>query len=305
MRCCENGRLKPGHEEAAIMENYVRFEEINLKTHPTINEKWVQQKIIDDPSILGLGEIIVKDEEKIQVTGGRLDLLLYDQESNIRYETELQLGKVDETHIIRTIEYWDIERKRNPQYEHIAVIVAEDITSRFLNVISLFNGAIPIIAIQMKGVKVGDNFSLIFTRVLDSIQYEIEEEIDQEPTDRNYWEKKSSKEQLKLTDSYLDLVNAIETGYELKYNKHYIGLSREGVARNFISLIPKKAFIILHLKQKKNEQFDSLLDSAGFDLLSYDKTWNQYRIRLKEVDLQERKAALSELINLCRETYYS
>lgn len=43
--------------------------------------------------------------------------------------------------MIRTIEYWDIERKRYPQYEHCAVIIAEDITSRFLNVIQLFNGS--------------------------------------------------------------------------------------------------------------------------------------------------------------------
>ena len=31
---------------------------------------------------------------------------------------------MDESHIIRTIEYWDIERRRYPQYEHVAVIVA-------------------------------------------------------------------------------------------------------------------------------------------------------------------------------------
>ncbi len=59
---------------------------------------------------------------------------------------EIQLGKTDESHIIRTIEYWDIERKRYPQYDHVAVIVAEDITSRFLSVIGLFNGAIPLVA---------------------------------------------------------------------------------------------------------------------------------------------------------------
>ena len=40
-------------------------------------------------------------------------------------------------------------RKKYPQYEHIAVIIAEDITSRFLNVISLLNGNIPLIAIQL------------------------------------------------------------------------------------------------------------------------------------------------------------
>src|SRR5687768_3909796 len=37
-------------------------------------------------------------------------------------------------------EYWDIERKRYPQDEHTAAIVAEDIAARFLNVISLLNG---------------------------------------------------------------------------------------------------------------------------------------------------------------------
>ena len=70
------------------------------------------------------------------------DLLLQDADSNRRYEVEVQLGATDESHIIRTIEYWDIERRRYPQYEHTAVIVAEDITSRFLNIISLFNGMI-------------------------------------------------------------------------------------------------------------------------------------------------------------------
>jgi hypothetical protein len=65
-------------------------------------------------------------------------------------EVELQLGSTNETHIIRTIEYWDIECKRYPQYDHCAVIIAEEITSRFLNVISLFNGALPLIALQMQ-----------------------------------------------------------------------------------------------------------------------------------------------------------
>jgi len=70
-------------------------------------------------------------------------VVLQDSETNQRYEVEIQLGATDESHIIRTIEYWDIERKRYPQYDHCAAIVAEDITSRFLNVISLFNGFIP------------------------------------------------------------------------------------------------------------------------------------------------------------------
>jgi hypothetical protein len=113
----------------------------------------VQDRIAEAPSLLGLGDLVLKDKERIQPRAGRLDLLLQDPDANKRYEVEVQLGKSDEAHIIRTIEYWDIERKRYPQYDHTAVIVAEDITTRFLNVITLFNGSIPLVAIQMKAMK--------------------------------------------------------------------------------------------------------------------------------------------------------
>jgi hypothetical protein len=51
--------------------------------------------------------------ERKQPRAGRLDLLFQD-ENNRRYCVELQLGKTDESHIIRTIEYWDLEKKRYP-----------------------------------------------------------------------------------------------------------------------------------------------------------------------------------------------
>jgi hypothetical protein len=89
---------------------------------------------------LGLGDLSLRQSEKRQQSGGRLDMLLQDDDSDTRYTVELQLGRVDETHIVRTIEYWDTERKRNPNYKYVAVIIAEDITNRFFNVISLFNG---------------------------------------------------------------------------------------------------------------------------------------------------------------------
>lgn len=169
----------------------VRPEKLNLLTHKELNETWVQKVIADDPTILGLGDLILKDKERIHPKAGRLDLLLQDAESKRRYEVEIQLGKVDESHIIRTIEYWDIERKRYPQYDHCAVIIAEDITSRFLNVIGLFNGFIPLIAIQMSAYQFSENeVSLIFTTVLDEVNLGLVEEDEEtkEVTDRNYWE---------------------------------------------------------------------------------------------------------------------
>src|ERR1700753_2314157 len=87
----------------------VKPQSISLKAHPTIKESWVQEQIAIDPCILNLGDLVLKDKERMQPRAGRLDLLLQDRISNRRYEVEIQLGKTDEAHIIRTIEYWDIE----------------------------------------------------------------------------------------------------------------------------------------------------------------------------------------------------
>ena len=134
---------------------------VKLQSYFNIDERWLSDRLVEDPSLLGLGDLQVRDIERRQPGAGRLDLLLYDPESLTRYEVEIQLGPTDESHLVRTIEYWDIERRRYPQYDHVAVIVAEDITSRFLNVISLFNGFIPLIAIQLKGIEVNGSFALV------------------------------------------------------------------------------------------------------------------------------------------------
>jgi hypothetical protein len=73
-----------------------------------------------DDLILGLGDLELRQKERIHPHAGRLDLLLQDSEDR-RYEVELQLGSTDETHIIRTIEYRDNERKRYPRYDHRSV----------------------------------------------------------------------------------------------------------------------------------------------------------------------------------------
>jgi hypothetical protein len=143
--------------------------------------------IAADPAILGIGDLVLRDKERIQPRAGRLDLLLQDVEAKRRYEVEIQLGPTDEAHIIRTIEYWDIERKRYPRYVHCAVLIAEDITSRFLNVVALFNGTIPLIAMQTQALKVGDHLTLIFTKVMDELSRGlVDEDEDPEaaPTDR-------------------------------------------------------------------------------------------------------------------------
>lgn len=285
------------------MEKYMKSQVVSLKDHAELNEKWVQARIAEDPSIIGLGELTLKDSERLQPSGGRLDLLLHDSDSNTRYEVELQLGKSDESHIIRTIEYWDYQRKKFPQYKHCAVLIAEDITSRFLNVVSLFNGNVPFIAIQMKAIKIDGVITLFFTTVLDVLTLGTEEEDEAEVVDRKYWESKGSKDSLKLADAILTIVDKVAPGFALKYNKHYIGLSTQGISKNFISMTPRKKAIILAAKLPQAEETQALLEQTDMDIMPYDKLWNQYRVRLTEKDIQQSEATLRQLIQKAYSAY--
>jgi len=200
--------------------NYVKAKKISLKLHQELNEAWVQDVIEKDPGILGLGNLTLRDKQRIQPNSGRLDLLLQSEDSTKRYEVEIQLGKVDESHIIRTIEYWDIERKRYPQYDHCAVIIAEDLTSRFLNVINLFNGSIPLIAIQLNAFEVGEAVTLTFVTIFEQINLGLvyEDEPVNATTSRVDWEAKASKKTLAMADDLMEIIKSISPEHAWKYN---------------------------------------------------------------------------------------
>jgi hypothetical protein len=278
---------------------YVKHETISLKLHDELNEKWVQELIANDPKILGLGDLVLRDKERVQPRAGRLDLLLQDSETNRRYEIEIQLGATDETHIIRTIEYWDIEKKRYPQYDHCAVLIAENITSRFLNVIQLFNGTIPLIAIQMQAIKIGDNVTLVFTKVMDEMVRGLvdeDEDADAAPTDRAYWEDRGTKATVHLADQLLEIARECDPSLELKYNKFYIGLSKDGQPYNFVIFRPQKNTVRIELKLPRTDETDKLIENAGFEALGYDLRFGYYRLPLQKEDVAKKREQLKQLI---------
>ena len=277
------------------MSNFVNMERISLKNNQNIKEDMIQKYIYENPSILGLGDLSGIQREKVQPAGGRLDLLMTDDE-NTRYEIEIQLGATDPSHIIRTIEYWDTEKKRYPQYDHCAVIIAEEITGRFMNVISLFNGTIPLIAIQIAAYKNGDDISLVFTKV-DRVTLATDEDDITEITDRKYWENRSTPKMLKNVDFIFNDFGDLVSGYELKYNKFYIGVSKEGLVKNFVSFTPKKGYIYIRLKGNENQEFINKFEESGLEL-NYKAKWNEYTIRIN--NLEEYKKNRDLIINLLK-----
>jgi len=231
------------------------------------DEKWLQEQVEKDPSILGLGDLSIIERERKQSSGGRIDFLMYNPEDGIRYEIELMLGKVDESHIIRTIEYWDIERRRFPSLEHRAVIVAEEITNRFFNIINLLNRSIPIIAIQLNSIIFDKNLFLNFIKVLDINEpADDEEQGTAEIVDRKYWEQKVNIKSLQVFDDIMEIIKQDIPELRVTYNKNHIALGTSG--NNFAWYHPRKgSHIHFDIKIESDEvnEWVGKLDEAGIE----------------------------------------
>ena len=284
---------------------HVPLKTIQLKNHQVLNERWLQDIIAEDPSIIGIGDVILKDKERIHQGAGRLDLLLQDADGIDRYEVEIQLGATDESHIIRTIEYWDIERKRYPQYNHTAIIIAEDITSRFLNVISLFNGSIPLMAIQVCAIQTAEGVGLHFTKVLDVQQLGLVDEDEEvaEVTNRDYWLKRGTPKTVAMADTLLSYIHEFDPDAELNYNKFYIGLKINSRSKNYAIFRPKKNFIGLEIKMPQTEENDEIINQAEIANLDYSKRYGYYRLSIYERDLEEKSDFIKKLLLDAKERF--
>lgn len=261
-----------------------------------LDERWLQEKIAEDPSILGLGDVTIIQRERSQPTGGRLDFLMSDPEEGIRYEVEIMLGRLDESHIIRTIEYWDIERTRFPQLEHRAVIVAEEITNRFFNIISLLNRAVPIIAIQMSALQLGEQFVLNFTKVLDVAELLGEDETAPgEQVDRAYWVKRSNPASLGVVDKMISLVPAAAGAPRVTYNKHHIAVATSG--RNFAWFHPRKSASHCHmhllLNGDERTEWVKKLDEAA---IFAGPRGNEMKMRISQKELSANETLIRGLL---------
>ncbi|MBI3734593.1 MAG: hypothetical protein HY259_14230 [Chloroflexi bacterium] len=275
---------------------YYKAESISA-TDAGFDENWLQEHILADPSILGLGDLSVIRREKRQGTGGRIDFLMYDVDKNIMYEVEVMLGRLDESHIIRTIEYWDIERRRWLDREHHAVIVAEEITSRFFNVIGLFNRVIPIIAIQLNALKVEDKIVLNFTKVLDVYEPPEDEEAESEPVDRKWWENRSNPQSLKIVDQCANLLSVGNKEPRVTYNRSHIALG--GSKQNFCWFHPRKVQTHCHLELKtgttNQQSIINQLEQAGISATPYRD--NAIKAVITPDEMRQHEAIIREVLN--------
>jgi hypothetical protein len=268
------------------------------------NEAWLQQQVSNDPSLLGLGDLHVIQRERIQSSGGRIDFLMADFDNETRYEIEMMLGTVDESHIIRTIEYWDIERQRYPTLQHCAVIVAEEITSRFFNVIRLLNRAVPIMAIQLSAFQFNNDIVLQFIRVLDTNEFNAdpeEEGVPAEPVNRSFWEAKAKPKVLAVVDAMKGLSPDSHGEPKLTYNKTHIALGTSGY--NFCWFHPRKiathCAVIVKVGAQDRQAIVDKLEEAGLE--AQGRGQSLIRLNVKLADIEGHKTEIADLLRKAEE----
>jgi len=125
-----------------------------------------------------------------------------------------------------------------------------------------------------------------------------EEDEVKEATDRSYWEKRGTPETVILADKLLDIVKEFDEEYELKYNKFYIGLAKNGQPDNFVIFRPKKTKTTMELRLEQSNETDKLIEEAELDLMDYDTKWGRYRIRISNKDLEKNKELISNILKM-------
>jgi hypothetical protein len=275
------------------------------------DEHWLQDQTAANPSILGLGELEVVSREKQQSSGGRLDLLLGDSENGLMYEVELMLGATDESHIIRTLEYWDLERRRWPKRTHTAVLVAETMNRRFFNVIQLLSLTIPIIAIQTNIIEVAGNRVLHFTKILDAYQeLELEERPQIETIEtvgEDFWQQKSAGT-LANAKALQEILSRGVGELTLRYKASYIRLLHD--EEIYFSLAKGrngKTTFYAWLKNSEIPKTTGVLDGTRipYDLKPWNSDWQTVRLTVDQNLIQGKKEVFEKIAELTKESWQS
>lgn len=122
-----------------------------------------------------------------------------------------------------------------------------------------------------------------------------EDEEVQEVTDRAYWEVRGSKATVAMADEVLKLVAEFEPGLELNNNKFYIGLATNGIPNNFLIFRPQKSALRVEVRLPPSPETEARLETAGLDVMDYDKRWARYRPRLNKGEVTKFAEVLSAL----------
>lgn len=216
------------------------------------------------------------------------------------YEAEIMLGEADEIFIIRMIEYWDNEKRKWPQRQHYAVLVAETITRIFL-CDPAFQPFDSVYCLQVSIIAAGDQKLFHFSKVLDT--YEEPEEGGgnlYEIYDENFWRNKSPWT-IETAKSLLDIVRPVFGNASLKYVKNYIAIE---VNNNnymwFHGRSGNKSLLGFWISELRSSQAEGTLESNN---ISYVKKDQKIRITTDKEFIKQNADMLKEIAQIVKESW--
>jgi len=275
------------------MENIIKLGKKVFIRNVGRDEFWLQDIIYKNPNVLGFGELIPINKEKKQISGGRLDILLKDPEDDSMYEIEVMLGESDPSHIIRSIEYWDNEKRRYPQRQHFCVLIAESFERRYFNVIQLLSLSIPMIAIQANLLEVDGDHILNFSKIMD-IYIEPEDEEEGTPETEKTWPKKANWT-LATANALKVILSKRANNVSMGYTQSYISIKISGrISYTLSKLAHPSTRIAVKVKGAEQiEAMEQLLSSKAIDS-NYIKKYQEITFTIDQKYLKENQDILLE-----------
>jgi hypothetical protein len=134
------------------------------------DEYWVYEWILEKPARLGLGDIDVTHHTRIRpgCHEEHLDILAYRADRDTFYEIEIMLNSGDATHGLRTVDYYSRERLRHPESRHVAVLVAENLATRYRPLLDGLPQVLPFIGIEINvlALPLGDGMAAVLPSII-------------------------------------------------------------------------------------------------------------------------------------------
>jgi predicted transport protein len=147
-------------------------------------------------------------------------------------------------------------------------------------------------------MRIETSCTLIFTTVVDEMSRGLEEEEAEPPADRAYWEQKATRNTVGLIDQLAHMLKQLDPALLLKYNKFYIGLSRDGQPYNVVRFCPTKNHVNMMLSVPQNEDMSQKLEMSGLENVEYNKRWRSYKVPLTTDEVASKADVLRELMKL-------
>ncbi len=115
--------------------------------------------------------------------------------------------------------------------------------------------------------------------------------------DHNEWIYRSSEVSMKIVEKFLNIVNSVFTGYELRFTSAYIGLMKNEKVNNFMVFFPrKKSYVMMQITLDRSNLIDTILNDIGVKQLEYIDKDGVYRFRVDEGIVEKSTPKFMELI---------